>query len=253
MTESAIAKRFGAAATTYDRAANIQRAVAADLLTLCPPTNPAKILEIGCGTGNYTALLHEAFPNAGITATDVSPAMVRLASAKIHNNRVRFHVADAHAYPDGPYDLITANAALHWLPDLGDALARFSESLHPGSSLVFSYFGRETYRELRSALTKTLATDVSLASNAFATPTDLATMLKRHYRTVEIRTVGYREDFSSLRELLANIRASGTQGPGASPKIAWTPGLLRRVERQYLEEFGAITATYQVTLCRSDR
>jgi malonyl-CoA O-methyltransferase len=250
MTESAIVRRFGAAAATYDTGADVQRAVARDLLALCPQ-DTFSILEIGCGTGNYTALLHEAFPNGRITATDVSPEMVQTASKKISSDRVRFLAAGAHAYPGGPYDLITANAALHWLPDLNGSLARFSESLHPGGCLVFSYFGRETYRELRSALTKTLATEVTLPSDSFSTPNGLAATLQRHFGDCEIQTIEYKEDFASVRELLANIRATGTQGAGASPKIAWTPGLLKRVERQYLEQFGTITATYQVTLCRA--
>ena len=249
MAESTIVRRFGAAAATYDTGANVQRAVARDLLALCPQ-HASCILEIGCGTGNYTHLLCEAFPHARITATDVSADMIHLASAKLGNDRVRFFIADAHSYPASTYDLITANAVLHWLPDLDDSLARFSESLHPGGSLVFSYFGRETYRELRSALTKALATDIFLASDSFAMSADLARMLKRHYRMVEAQTVEYLEEFASLRDLMANIRASGTQGAGASPKIAWTPGLLKRVEQQYLENFGTITATYQVTLCR---
>lgn len=250
MTESAIVRRFGVAAPTYDRAANIQRIVASDLLALCPHS-ASKILEIGCGTGNYTRLLCDTYPNAEITATDVSAKMIHLASAKLSSDRVRFFVTDAHSYPASTYDLITANAVLHWLPDLNDALSRFSASMSSNGTLVFSCFGRETYRELRTALAKTLATDVSLASDSFATPTSLAAMLKQHYSTCEIRTVEYREEFGSLRELLANIRATGTQGNGASPKIAWTLGLLKRVEQQYREDFGAITATYQVTLCRA--
>lgn len=41
--------------------------------------NPSKALEIGCGTGNFTALLQELCP---VTAVDQSPAMLDLARQK---------------------------------------------------------------------------------------------------------------------------------------------------------------------------
>ncbi len=258
MIDEMIVRRFEAAAATYDREAGIQRTVARDLLALCSP-DAGTVLELGCGAGGYTRLLCEALPAAGITAIDAAEAMVRSAKSAAWPDRVRFLVADLRTFRDRrPYDLVTANAVLHWIPNLDNVLSALADRVAPGGSLTFSHFGPGTYRELRAALSRTVGADVAIASSAFATAGDLDRMLRRRFATCRVDVVEYEEEFRSLHALLANIRATGTRGAGAalSPpfagdRIAWTPGLLRRVEERYRADFGAIRVSYQVSLCRA--
>ncbi|TRY16574.1 malonyl-[acyl-carrier protein] O-methyltransferase BioC, partial [Geobacillus sp. LEMMJ02] len=56
-------KRFSERATTYDQFANVQKKMAHELIKrIVHP--PKTILEIGCGTGYLTKLLHDAYPQA---------------------------------------------------------------------------------------------------------------------------------------------------------------------------------------------
>lgn len=58
------------------------------------------VVDLGCGTGNLTAVLLETLgAGACITAVDFSPAMVERAREKLADPRVRWCVADAAALP----------------------------------------------------------------------------------------------------------------------------------------------------------
>jgi SAM-dependent methyltransferase len=66
-------------------------------LALEPP--PARVLDVGTGTGQAAGILAELFPAAQIDAVDASPEMVGRARAKPELSRVRFGVADGGALP----------------------------------------------------------------------------------------------------------------------------------------------------------
>ena len=70
------AQRFGRAAATYGSHAGVQEGMADALLGLMPEADIASILEMGCGTGNFTRRLKARFPKAALWATDASPPMI---------------------------------------------------------------------------------------------------------------------------------------------------------------------------------
>jgi len=243
-----ILKHFASAAATYDDHAKIQHTVAADLLRRCP-ASARRILDSGCGTGVFTQMLASTYPDAQITAVDFSDAMLGVAATRQAPN-VRFVHADIRDIVDTGFDLIASNAALQWLPDIDETIESLHSRLAAGGILALSYFGPETYRELRSALIAALGLPVTLPSDSFASPSELSSICQRHFHAVSFDTVEYTETFPTLRALLANIKATGTRGPGASPNVTWTPGLLRRVEAEYRAVTGGeIVVTYQVSFC----
>jgi SAM-dependent methyltransferase len=83
--------------------------LAAALDRLDPP--PARVLDLGTGTGKAAQLVAERFPEAEVVGVDLAPAMVeqarRVLPAELAG-RVRFEVADASALPyeDGAFDLV---------------------------------------------------------------------------------------------------------------------------------------------------
>src|SRR5687767_8516198 len=79
---------------------------AAELLARVPPiTTPARVIDLGSGPGNSTALLRERFPGARLCGVDSSPEMLRAARAALPE--LEWIEADVERYePDGPVDLL---------------------------------------------------------------------------------------------------------------------------------------------------
>ena len=85
-----------------------------DLIAALEGMNPAEVVDLGCGTGNSTALLAQRWPQASLTGVDRSTEMLDRASQS--GISAVWHAADIATWrPDKPVDLIFSNAALHWL------------------------------------------------------------------------------------------------------------------------------------------
>jgi SAM-dependent methyltransferase len=103
------------------------------LLELLPPA-PARVADLGCGTGTLAGLLTDE--GYDVTGVDVSPEMVRRARQKVPG--VAFVEADASAPPLDPasYDVVLSRHVLWAMPDPAAALARWQDLLTPGGRLV---------------------------------------------------------------------------------------------------------------------
>lgn len=102
-------------------------------------TGPRRIVDLGCGTGAGTLALLERFPEAQLTAVDLSAAHLnRLrekAAAAGAADRVRIVRADldATAWPElGTPELVWASASLHHMPDPDHTLRQVHDLLAPG-------------------------------------------------------------------------------------------------------------------------
>ncbi|GAB5388167.1 MAG: methyltransferase domain-containing protein [Alphaproteobacteria bacterium] len=108
----------------------------ADLMAELPELDGATaVVDLGCGTGSFTAQLADFFPGAAVTGVDASPAM--LAKAEAISDQVSWMQMDIGEW-QAPVlmDLIWSNAALHWLPDHETLFTRLAESLKAGGVLA---------------------------------------------------------------------------------------------------------------------
>ena len=96
-----------------------------------------RCLELGCGTGEYTALLGDA--GAHLVALDISDDLLRVAAARGLPAHVLLVRGDAERlpFPDRAFDAVTGNAVLHHLR-LAPALAELRRVLHPGGIAAFT-------------------------------------------------------------------------------------------------------------------
>jgi len=98
-----------------------------------------KILELGCGTGVFTAELAKS--GAEITALDISPDLLAKAKEKVVSGNVIFFLGSAEKLeeyfsPDA-FDAVVGNSILHHLDHEAALRAAFAV-LKPGGKLVFS-------------------------------------------------------------------------------------------------------------------
>ncbi|MEW5692268.1 MAG: methyltransferase domain-containing protein [Candidatus Hydrogenedentota bacterium] len=256
-----ISKNFSKYANTYDRYANIQNNAASDLLEFSGNRDPKYILELGTGTGNYTLLITEKFPLSKIISLDISEAMVKQARNKIYKAKslkngaeIEFLVADAEeTHLTAKFDLITSNATFQWFNDLDLTLDSYKNMLNKNGLLSFSIFGPETFNELRSSICEYLKKDSKITSSNFFSKEQLITILQKYFYNVSIKEIIYKENYSSLKELLLKIKHTGTQGIGLNKRLFFTKKIIADVEDVYKTISKNITATYQVYLCKAEK
>lgn len=236
-------------AVNYDEAAYVQRISAERLLRFTLPHAAEAIYEPGCGTGIYSGLLLDAFPNASIMGIDICPAALTIARRKFPDPRLHLQQLNAELYSDGKYSLVTSNAVLQWYRKPLGALHHMRRMLSAGGLLTFSTYGAESYYELAEALSATSGLGDKMASHSFVDYLDWKEVMTLLYEDVEIVEETVQQHFPTLRDLLLNIRHTGTSGI-VSATHCWTPARFRQLEKNYLRLFGGITASYQIYYCR---
>jgi trans-aconitate 2-methyltransferase len=108
---------------------------AVDLIQRVPLERPGHVVDLGCGTGNVTALLRRAWPAARLTGVDASAAMLERARAS--DASVDWQQAEIATWAaSAPVDLLFSNAALHWLDGHAALFPRLLEVVAPGGVLA---------------------------------------------------------------------------------------------------------------------
>jgi malonyl-CoA O-methyltransferase len=248
-----IRKNFSRFAASYDTYSGIQLRAGARLIKLTTPARCAEILDIGCGTGNYTRLLRDKFPAAKIKAIDISERMINIAKRKLFGSGVEFIVADAEEINliEG-FDLITSNACLQWFADPETALKNYSNILNAGGTISFSVFGPATFRQLHQAIADLFKKKISISSTFFFSWDRLSEILEKYFHRIHIEEQLFGESYVSLRQLLNTIKYTGTRGAGLNGR-ALGKRQLTELEKIYKDKFNDITATYQLFYCRAKK
>lgn len=246
MDKKTIIRNFTRCADRYDKYSDIQKNTAAGLIEQIKESKFSRILEIGCGTGNYTKLLCAKFTNAEIKAVDISARMIEVAKEKLRNEKVDFIVTDAEdLFLNEKVDLITSNACFQWFSNLETALERYNGLLNKNGIISFSIFGPLTFQELNIAL-KDVLEDATVVADGFLAKEKISFIMEKFFSEGRIKENKYEQTFTSLKDLLEKIKYTGTQGSSLSGRKSFTPQILKKLENAYLGKFKKIKATYQV-------
>jgi len=115
---------------------------AKDIIARLSDEQPAKVLEIACGTGILTRRLRDSLaPTVQIVATDLNPGMFAFAQGKFHpNEKIEWHAADAAAlpFPDGSFDAVVCQFGLMFVPDKEMAMRECYRVLTRGGVFLFN-------------------------------------------------------------------------------------------------------------------
>jgi trans-aconitate 2-methyltransferase len=107
-----------------------------DLLALVEPVPGGDVIDLGCGTGELTARLHERTGAATTVGVDSSEAMLEKARP-FAGNGLSFASGDIADFDaEARFDVVFANASLHWVPDHPRLLRRLAAGLRPGGQLA---------------------------------------------------------------------------------------------------------------------
>lgn len=114
------------------------------LLMAYTPVHAARVLELGCGSGNVSLLIAERWPEAELTIVDGAPEMLELTKARM-----------AHAFPEsaeratflssrfeelaldpGTIDVVVASLSLHHVEDVAPVYQRIAPAMVSGGRFV---------------------------------------------------------------------------------------------------------------------
>lgn len=95
-----------------------------DLLDLVEPRPGMNCIDLGCGTGALTTVMHQRLQARRTLGIDRSPAMLARAVAGAGLDFVAGDIAEF--VPNEPLDLVVSNAALQWLDDHTTLFARLA-------------------------------------------------------------------------------------------------------------------------------
>lgn len=99
---------------------------------------PKSIVDLGCGPGNSTAVLHEQWPNASLFGLDASAEMLRAARSAYPGLDFQQGDISGWAAAAAPVaDLIFANSALQWVEDWPRVLPLVLQRVRPGGAFAF--------------------------------------------------------------------------------------------------------------------
>lgn len=107
-----------------------------DLIGQVRAESPARVVDLGCGSGELTATLAQRWPAAFILGIDSSPEMIERAS-DAESSSVSFQLGDAAGYSARGVDVLVSNALLQWVPDHQQLLTRWADELDADGWLAF--------------------------------------------------------------------------------------------------------------------
>lgn len=106
-----------------------------DLLDLVEPSPGGHVIDLGCGTGELTRILHERTGAARTIGLDSSDTMLAKA-AGFSGNGLRFVQSNIDNF-DGQFDVVFSNAALQWLDGHEALIPAIAIHVKPGGQLAF--------------------------------------------------------------------------------------------------------------------
>jgi len=254
LKKNAIQVKFSKAAESYDNYAKIQADVAqklaAKLVQSQDATAVKTILEIGCGTGNFTSLLAARFPAARIVALDFSPEMIAKASHKLHKNTIEFICKEGEEFLEKAssesFDLITSNGSLQWFSDHDHSLKNIARLLKPHGVFLCSIFGPESLKKLGLGMKTLFGYSGNVAAHAFPAVASLKKSLETHFTLGTAEQELIARQYDSVHDLLVHIKKTGTGGWHQHGSPALTRDRLKQLDDWFIKNYGSCTVNYQI-------
>lgn len=205
--------------------------------------DPSRVVDAGCGAGADLPALKKHYPQAQVVGLDGAHAMLQAARSRQHAalssmNRLLGQLlpsrmsasrgleaslmcADFACLPLVPNtaELVWSNLALHWHPQPDRVFAEWRRILRVDGLLMFSCFGPDTFRQLRSAFASAGAAEAASRVLPFVDMHDFGDMLvQAGFSTPVMDMETITVTYESTDRLLADVRAWGGNPLSTRPR-----------------------------------
>jgi SAM-dependent methyltransferase len=125
------------------------------------PPNPARVLDVGCGTGRYGVRLAQQYPSAVVYLADIVEESLAFAHsvADAHSvKNVRFAREDmtALSFKDNSFDFVFSDGVVHLLPNPEQGMRELVRVLAPGGVLIVSVVNLWNFHALQKWVRRVL-------------------------------------------------------------------------------------------------
>jgi trans-aconitate 2-methyltransferase len=200
-----------------------------DLAALVQPSEAMRVIDLGCGSGELTAWLHDELRSAETLGVDSSDTMLEQAAAHTREG-VRFERGDiarfeAEPWAAQPYDLVFSNAALQWLPDHEALFARLSNLVAPGGQFAVQMPANEGHVSHVTAMALAREEPYATALGGYNRP---LTVLKPERYSELLYDLGFEEQ-------LVRLQVYPVLLPGPEAVVEWVRGTFLTAYRSRLD------------------
>ena len=222
----------------------------------------ARVLDVGCGVGDFTARLATLGPGVEVLGVDADPGMIAAATRRATPS-VRLAVCRAQeldrVVPADSIDAVFSVAALHWVPatDHAGMLGQFRRVLRAGGLFRAQFGGQGQIAAVKAILDEESARlGGGPAGWFFPAPAD--------YRAL-LAAAGFAVPADGWVRLLRQVRRFGTAGqvlgwlrsqtfPAYEPQLpaATAPEFRRRVGERAVAELRRADGSYDLDFIRLD-
>jgi ubiquinone/menaquinone biosynthesis C-methylase UbiE len=139
--KNASSKRFNEWSKKYDRSIlqflMFRRSHNMFINSIMRDARKIKILDVGCGTGEFAMKLKSCKKDADVYGMDISPDMIGIAKAKF-GGAVNFRVGDVEnmPYEDNSFDYLTCSHSFHHYPRKKKAAGEMFRILKDGGRVM---------------------------------------------------------------------------------------------------------------------
>ncbi len=203
---------------------------------------PNFILDLGCGPGNSTEVLFRRWQSAALTGLDSSPEML-LQAKKAHPDWTWLE-ADMEAFEsEQKFDLVFSNAALQWVKNHGQLLAKLKNLVATGGALAFQIPAHQRSHLHRAMIQ--IAQNPKWSNELSKATTALSLETPQFYydavlpaKKIELWQTAYQHVMPNSEEILEWIRGTGLRPflealPNAEARAEFEALLLEQVKKDY--------------------
>lgn len=206
--KQAVAHSFSKAASHYDQFAQLQRDIGAQLYAQMDCPDPLQVVDLGCGTGYFSAKLAAQYPSAQLICFDLSEAMLaQVKKRQLQPARYQQGDIDALPFVKHSLDLIFSNLVVQWSDDFHQCMAQIKNSLKPGAKAYISTLLDGSLHELSQAWQQV---DQHPHTNRFLALRDIEAQLQAlHFSKVTIRTETRVLHYSDVVQVMRALKGIG--------------------------------------------
>ncbi|MBE2894336.1 malonyl-ACP O-methyltransferase BioC [Spirabiliibacterium falconis] len=232
-----VVQRFAKALATYDNHACVQQAVNQRLMALLIEKCGcafAHVLEVGCGSGDLTALIYRDLCVQQGWHNDINPLAVEQVAEKWQGEHTHFFCADGEELKCTlplvhQFDLWLSGSTVQWFHQPERIVAQAQLGLRQGGVLAFSTFLSHNLYEIRTLTGKGLH---------YPTQAQWQAWLEPHFTLVALEACLCPLDFPTPRAVLKHLQATGVT---ATAHMPWNKTRLQKFEQSYCTQFATPT------------